>query len=188
MVKSTGSSCRGARFGSQHPRRCQLPSVTLVPGDSKPTSGFLGHCTHVAHLHICRQNVHTHKVKEMNERKCLIRFHFLKMNQFHIIKRYFFYTSFEKCFFKKKKAQTFISLVLVSQHSMNLTWERLSAGLGIICVPSSFAFLQSKGYTKTRIFIKIYIYPYVFTFMHTLLSSHSQVLYCTFCMPTELFS
>jgi hypothetical protein len=38
------------------------PSVTLISGrDPTPSSGFYGYQTHVAHIHTCIQNTHTHK-------------------------------------------------------------------------------------------------------------------------------
>lgn len=34
----------------------------LFPGDWKLPSGLHGQCMHMVHLHICRQNIPTHKI------------------------------------------------------------------------------------------------------------------------------
>lgn len=46
-VKSTGCSCGGLRFESQHPQGGSQVSVTLVPRNPTPSSGFYRYCTHM---------------------------------------------------------------------------------------------------------------------------------------------
>lgn len=44
-----------ARFSSQHSHEGSQLSIIPVLGHLMPTSDFLGHCTHMAHMHTCRQ-------------------------------------------------------------------------------------------------------------------------------------
>lgn len=39
-------------------------SITPVPGDPLPSSGFLGYYMHMVHRHICSQNTFIHKIKK----------------------------------------------------------------------------------------------------------------------------
>jgi len=41
-------------------------SVTPVPGDLMPSSGLHRYCKHKAHIHACRKNTHTLRVKFKN--------------------------------------------------------------------------------------------------------------------------
>jgi hypothetical protein len=50
VFKSTGCSSRGPRFNSQHPYNGSQISVTPVPGNITPSSGFLRHCVHLTYM------------------------------------------------------------------------------------------------------------------------------------------
>ena len=41
------------------------PSVTLVPEDPMSSSGLCRHCKHMIYKHICQQNSHTYKTKQI---------------------------------------------------------------------------------------------------------------------------
>lgn len=58
-VKDTDYSFRGHKFDSQHPQGSLPASITLIPEDQMPSSGFHGHWMHVVHRCICRQNIQT---------------------------------------------------------------------------------------------------------------------------------
>lgn len=57
VVESTGCSCRGLRFGSQHPHGGPQSSVTSVSRDSN----IFFRPPQALHRYACRQNTHTHK-------------------------------------------------------------------------------------------------------------------------------
>lgn len=68
-LKVLGGSCRGLGFESQNLRGGSRSSITLVPGDLMPSSGLLGHRTHMrctyihtcgAHTYIRVVHIHTH--------------------------------------------------------------------------------------------------------------------------------
>jgi hypothetical protein len=61
MVKSTGCTCRGPKFNSQHLQRAHKPSVTPIPGNPQAPGMDVAH-THT-HTHTRRQNTHMHKIK-----------------------------------------------------------------------------------------------------------------------------
>ena len=63
--KSTGCSCRGPGFDSQHPHGSSQVCASPVPGDLMPSSGLHRPCRHRVYRHTCRQNTHTHKMKEI---------------------------------------------------------------------------------------------------------------------------
>lgn len=63
MVESADCFSGGLGFKSQHPLGGSPLSVTSVLGDQVPSSVILGHFTQVVHRHICKRNIHTHKVK-----------------------------------------------------------------------------------------------------------------------------
>lgn len=69
LIKNISCSGLGLRFGSQHPQG-GAPSVTPVPEDSIPSSGFCRHGEHVAHIQTWRLDTQIRKNKSLkNERK-----------------------------------------------------------------------------------------------------------------------
>lgn len=69
-VKSAGSSCRRPRLSSQHMSGFSSPSETPVPEHPVPSAGFLGHNTHVVHVHTCRQGIQI-KIYAQNKKSAL---------------------------------------------------------------------------------------------------------------------
>lgn len=56
QVRTFVSLARGSGFDSQNPCDSYQLFATSVTEDLTPSSGLLGHCTHVTHRHMCRQN------------------------------------------------------------------------------------------------------------------------------------
>lgn len=62
MKKSTGCFSTGPGFDSQHTHGGTQLSVTPVPGDLTPSSGFCVPCTYVVYRHTWRQSTHTQRI------------------------------------------------------------------------------------------------------------------------------
>lgn len=63
VVKTTGCSYRGLRFGSQHPHNIVQPFIILVPGALTPSSGLLRHQVFMWYTNINAGKTHTNKNK-----------------------------------------------------------------------------------------------------------------------------
>lgn len=68
LIKNICCSGLGPCFGSQHPQG-SAPSVTPVPEDSIPSSGFCRHGEHVAHIQTWRLDTQIRKNKSLRKRK-----------------------------------------------------------------------------------------------------------------------
>lgn len=73
VIKNIGCSCLGPRFGSQAPQG-GAPSVTPVPEDSMPSSGFCRYGEHVVQIQTWRWDTQIHKsfFKKRKQKKQLV--------------------------------------------------------------------------------------------------------------------
>lgn len=63
VLTSAGCFCRESGFSFQHLLGSEQLSVTSIPETLTPSSGHHRNCTHGVHMHISRQDTHTHKMK-----------------------------------------------------------------------------------------------------------------------------